>query len=432
MERKCFVPDCKMAAEMICFCDFEGMCDGHLALHQRRAGNHSYVSVSFQVDKISEDLIFDSLFEHYSYLVLIKKKINSEAQLLIKEILKKTQENIKKIESLEEGVLRGIHCFRNKERKSVLEDYLNNLAYLPIRDIENEIANKWNFPIISQETRKILPQIETLFKLETIGLPYNLKENKYLYFFADNSVVLNSFNAKKRNIQAFRFPLKSERGSSASLCFLPSKKMFYGGGQVKNKTIAQYLIIDETSGEIVEIKGGIARRQAGCCYLNGYVYLFGGCEGDRAFKSSEKLNLLNKKWESLPDLPQSSDTSVTSLNNQIFLTGGRQPNLLNFNPNFQKYLSLLENLDLKNKFLCNCEGRLYLFTERKLFISSSSSPHIWSSHNLSLSLGKYWISSWIVYKNHLFFTTGHYHFFDNTWAKAKRLNLSTLELQEII
>ena len=433
MKKKCFVEDCVEPIEVLCLCNSAGMCSGHLQIHQRAQGVHQYFSVVTSPHQAGVELLTEMLLEHHSYLTLIKKKIYSEAQILIKEIWKVSEEIIKKIEKLEISLVESIGSLaRGKNRDSQLDDYLHGLTFLSIEEIKNEIMKAWSFPVLNPETRKLLSQLSTLFKLEQTSLPYSIEEQKFLYFFADNSTILSSINIKSQTLQNFRLPLKSERGAAGILCFLPSQRMFYGGGQVKNKTISQYIIIDETSGQITEIKAGPEKKRAGSCYLADYVYLFGGCHGDMALKSCERFEVNKCRWEPLADLPLSSDTSAAILNGQIFVAGGRIDSVFQYLPGHRKFVSILNALDLGNKFLCSALGKLFLFHEDQVLISSYSNPYEWTQRPTHLKLGKLWISAWVFHENSIYFTTGHYQCFEPTWPKARKFNLKTLELSDII
>ena len=82
--------------------------------------------------------------------------------------------------------------------------------------------------------------------------------------------------------------------------------------------------------------------------------------------------------------------------------------------------------------MCSGHGKIYIFYEDQLFISESWNPYKWQILPLNSKLGKYWITTWVLFKGSIYFTTGHYHFFDVTWPKARRLDLSTFQLTDII
>lgn len=431
MEKKCSVELCDNAANFACLCNSSYLCANHVASHLLTAGVHNYVLLSRSTNKESQGLIFNSLLSHLSYLSLLRKKVLSESSLLIQETLKKTSEFVKQIADLEQIIHNSLKVLnKNSASTSSLTDYFHALSFERPENVEKEISS-WSFPVITPSTRKVLKELETLFKLEFVKLPYTMPENKYLYFFADNSVMFNSMNIDKNTIQCFKLPLKQDRGTAASICFLPGSKIFYGGGFVRNKTIANYFVIDENSGDITLVEAGKTRRQAGCCFFDGKVWVYGGCEADRALKNCEKLDLNTLKWEDFTCLPSCSDTSVCTFDSQLFITGGQLPNLLQHFPDKNSYLSLFSGLSLKNKFLCSGHGKLYLIHEDKIYISDSWNQFKWTCLPLGSELGKYWITTWVLYKGNIFFTTGHYGFFNNTWAKARKLDLTTFQLTDI-
>lgn len=431
MEKKCSVELCDQSANFACLCSSSYLCANHVASHLLTAGIHNYVLLSRPINKESQSLIFHSLLSHLNYLSLLRKKVLSESSMLIQETLKKTSEFTKQILSLEENIHNSLKVLNNNLKStSPVTDYLHALCFARPETVQKEL-NAWSFPVITPATRKVLKELETLFKLEFVKLPFTVSENKYLYFFADNSVMFNSMNIDKNTIQCFRLPLKQDRGTAASICYLSGSKIFYGGGFVKNKTIANYFIIDENSGDINLINGGKARRQAGCCFFDDKIWVYGGCEADRALKNCEKFDLNTLKWEDFTDLPSCSDTSVCSFDSQLFVTGGQLSGLFQHFPEQNSYLNLFSGLSPKNKFLCAGHGKLYLIHENKVYISDDWNQFKWTCLPLDSELGKYWITTWVLYKGNIFFTTGHYAFFNNAWPKARKLDLTTFQLTDI-
>ena len=432
MEKKCSVGLCDNIPGFVCLCNSSFICVSHIAEHLLTQKEHKYVLFSRPANKQSQDLVLAELLKHLNNLSLLSKKVLNESSLLIKEILKLTTEFIQQIGKLEESVRNSLEMIsKNLESKSNTDDYLHSLCYESLDTVKKELS-RWSFPLITPGTRKVLKELESLFKLEFVKLPYILPENKFLYFFADDSVQLNSFNTEKSTIQCFRLPLKQNRGAAGTTCYLPGSKIFYGGGIVKNKTIANYIIIDEASGEVAVLNGGRARKQGGSCVYDGKVWIYGGCEGDRAMKNCENFDLTSMRWQDFTDLPSCSDTSVCLFDNQLFVTGGQLHTVLQHFPDKNAYLNIFDGLSNKNKFICSGFGKLYLIYEDQIFISDNWNQFKWTSLPLGTRLGKYWVCTWVMYKGSIYFTTGHYSLFNNTWAKARKLDLKTFQLTDII
>ena len=250
MEKKCSVGLCVNEPGFVCLCDSSYICVEHIAEHLLTPKEHNYVLFSRPANKQIQDLVMSSLLNHLNHLSILRKKVQSESSLLIQGILKQTTEVIQSIGKLEERVQNSLRMIsKNSESKSSIDDYLHSLCYESLEKVKKEVSD-WSVTIVTSGTRKVLKEMESLFKLEFVKLPYNLLENRYLYFFADDSVQLNSFDTEKSTIQCFRLPIKQNRGAAAVTCYLPGSKIFYGGGYVKNKTIGNYMIIDESSGEV--------------------------------------------------------------------------------------------------------------------------------------------------------------------------------------
>ena len=137
--------------------------------------------------------------------------------------------------------------------------------------------------------------LSALFTNFPIQLPFEIEKRNYLYFFADDSKILVSLNPAKPSISNYPLNISSNRGHAGVLCYLPKSKLFYGGGFLKNKALADYIIIDELQGIVESIPGGRPRKQAGSLFLSPFVYIFGGCEGDKPMKNCERFNTKTKK-----------------------------------------------------------------------------------------------------------------------------------------
>ena len=208
--------------------------------------------------------------------------------------------------------------------------------------------------------------------------------------------------------------------------------IFYGGGQLKNKALNEYFLINEEEGNIIMINGGRTRQQGGSCFKFPYVYIFGGCDGARALKFSDKFNINTMSWEELIQIPQESDTTVINFDGNLLLTGSLMTSVYLFLIQHNAYIEVLKNIPTGNKFLCCGNGKVYLLCGNSIYSTEFLNHWKWNIIKEIKPLDKYWITTSIRYQEKIYFTTGHYSFFEDNWPKARVFNLNTLELTEII
>ena len=116
----------------------------------------------------------------------------------------------------------------------------------------------------------------------------------------------------------------------------------------------------------------------------------------------------------------------------MILSGGLLTSIYYFDTEHKVFLEIFGNMEQGNKFLCAGNGKAYLFHNNFLYVSDIWNPWKWTLVKEVAKLGKYWISAWVRYEDCIYFTTGHYGFFQDDWPKARRFNLTTLEISDII
>jgi Kelch motif len=433
MENACFVNDCKNDLEFICMCDMTLACSSHLGQHLISNKPHKPMQINWKINEDTHNYVIGSLMAHYQCCEMLESKITSESKLLMGEIHKIMNLNLTKIKELKKTIFQYISFLNSKSQpKNSSQDYFYNLIRQSKENAQKKINLDWKNFTITSNTRKILSDLSNLFKIDYIKTPYVIREEKYLYFFADMTKTLVSFNVKKKNIQNFSLYLDNVKGHAGSFCYMEDLKVFYGGGSLNSKCLSEYVIIDTREGFITTIKKGRSRKQGGSCYISPYIYIFGGCEPTRAIKSCDKYNTKTQKWEVFNELPVASDTTSVIFQDKILVTGGKLSSVYYYDHANDTYHETLRNLPFGNKFLCCGNGKVYLLCNNLIYSSHLGNYWKWTLVKEFAGLGNYWISCWTRYKDSVYYTTGHYHFFDELWPKATRFNLDTLEITDIV
>lgn len=409
------------------------MCLEHLVLHQMTNSSHKYISVSLNSCKESNECLLRTLVNYYGYCGILRKKVTSEARLLIEKIGNATDLALLQLQTMEKTILSHINLLSIKRQpESSIEDSLHSLTFLPLSALEKKIQDDFKYPLIVSTTRNLLVQIHELFKFEYIKYPFQLDTDKNLYYFQEGTSNLVAFDVERQSAQTVKINQNFQKGHAATVCYVSKGKVFYGGGFYNNQTLKRYFLIDTEKFSVTALPDGRGRKQAGSCVRFPYIFIFGGSEGDRAMKFCDKFNLETLKWEVFAELPYESDTCVIDFAGKILVTGGLLTGVYVFDCDNNVYIEVLGNLPKAHKFLCCANGKAYLLCNGLLYWSELWNPWKWSILKEIPKLGKYWISYSIRYKENIYFTTGHYAFFNNTWAKARAFNLNTHEIIEII
>ena len=395
-------------------------------------GAHKYISISSKANKQSHNYVLESLCKILSHLSLLRCKTTSESKLLIEEIYRVTERTMQQLKEFEDSIQEYFRFVStNAQPKSWIEDHLHGLTSSPLHFTEKNIYTEWKYPIVQSLTRKILPQLSELFSLAFIKFPVKHQEERCLYYFKEGTSTLASLDIESRKCEEIKFNQIGNKGNAGTLCLLPRDRMFYGGGFLKGQTQKKYFVINKIDWTITQAADGRARKQASACYRDSFVYVFGGCEGDRAMKFCDKLNIDGMKWETFCDLPSDSDTTIVEFDGKTIVSGGLMTSLYIYDYDSNFYIEILGNLPRVHKFLCCGNGRAYLFCGELLYCSDQWNPWKWSVVKDIQKLGKYWIYASIRNKDCIYFTTGHYTLFQENWPKAKVFNLTTQSISEI-
>ena len=154
---------------------------------------------------------------------------------------------------------------------------------------------------------------------------------------------MGNFQTKKFDLinqKNFNFPLYSSK------CELPDGSIFISGGDNQGDNLNTCCIFSQQNGLMQKRPMNFARKLHSSIYLNGFVYIFGGFNGDNIFNSVERYDLQNDSWSVMGNM--AINRAYTSLlrygNDYIFIIGGAQG--LSDNVNLIKLKTIL-NLSIQ-------------------------------------------------------------------------------------
>jgi len=120
--------------------------------------------------------------------------------------------------------------------------------------------------------------------------------------------------------QNFNFPLYSSK------CELPDGSIFISGGDYEGANLNTCYIFSQQNGLIQKRQMNIARKLHSSIFISGFVYIFGGFNGDDIFNSVERYDIYNDSWNIIGNM--NVNRAYTSLlrygNDYIFIIGGAQ------------------------------------------------------------------------------------------------------------
>jgi hypothetical protein len=137
-------------------------------------------------------------------------------------------------------------------------------------------------------------------------------------------VFMGNFQTKKfemTNQNNFSFPLYSSK------CELPDGTIFISGGDNQGENLSTCCIYNLNKNTLTQRRPmNYARKLHTSIYLNGFVYVFGGYNGNDIFNSVERYDLQNDTWSLSGNM--NINRAYTSLlrygNDYIFIIGGAQ------------------------------------------------------------------------------------------------------------
>jgi hypothetical protein len=137
-------------------------------------------------------------------------------------------------------------------------------------------------------------------------------------------VFMGNFQTKKFemiNQNKFNFPLYSSK------CELPDGTIFISGGDNEGATLQTCCIYNQNQNILIQKRPmNNARKLHSSIYLSGFVYVFGGYNGDDIFNSVERYDLKNDSWILIGNM--NINRAYSSLlrygNDYIFIIGGAQ------------------------------------------------------------------------------------------------------------
>lgn len=110
-----------------------------------------------------------------------------------------------------------------------------------------------------------------------------------------------------------------------SACLLPDNRVLITGGTDSNgNTVSSVYVYNPIDNSISQVSSmNYARENHTCIYYNGYVYVFGGDNGNTALDSIEKYDVASDNWEIVGSLPRPV-TGLRSIiyNNYVLLVSG--------------------------------------------------------------------------------------------------------------
>ena len=195
-----------------------------------------------------------------------------------------------------------------------------------------------------------------------------LYQSKFLCYFTPPYKTLIQINLELNAREIFPVQLSEGVGDRAAQCLLPRNKLFHYGGILGQKGYSSFCFrMKLDTHQVTELpKLDPGRWGSGCTYWGGSAYLFGGSSSKGVLNEVWKLDLTEKHWEKLLDLPEASaNNTAVAYKDFIFVTGFSMLSLWKYYPQNNTY-SEVTQVPRGFKLLFRENENLYLLNENSV------------------------------------------------------------------
>lgn len=214
----------------------------------------------------------------------------------------------------------------------------------------------------------------------------NLDEN--LCAFQTGTKTLIQLNLQSFSWRAFPVNINEKQGYNASICQIPGKKLFYSGGC--NPNLDTTYLIDLQTFAVEQMPKSRIRSYTVATYLDDFVYIFGGYNGNEQLNNADKFDLKNKVWVEIGSLPKAAhDIHVLPFKTYFLMTFFTNNSLLKYYMHEDYYEALGKSPGQYTAFIRD-DKKIYLLSTSILYLSYEENLNDWENvKSLSTCLSRH-------------------------------------------
>ena len=361
MKKCCSEDGCMGSVTFACKCTSPNLyfCDNHFTKHVRTLGNHitECLIIKLNPDQIREWL--PKLTDLITYLKHSRKRILSNAMMLIGCIENETSIAVNIIKELEKASVDLLSA------RSIYKETFERIQC---------ITPDNNYNYASDRVGKIKKSIKSLYK--SYNDEGNWKECDQVIYSSDPAGGLLSIDLNTFKLSNLDYAPKI--GQYCHACKIDQNAYFFHGGRIDKGYRAESYLVNIKEKTCETLKNGPKKDfGGGSALMNNKVYIFGGHDGS-VLNTCNAFDLTTKEWISITALPQAS-YSITAaiLGKDIILSGYHLNCCYSYNDiTFTSILTLPKDV---HKIVCED----WIYANSILYENQDEIPSKWTSYKVN-------------------------------------------------
>ncbi|OMJ90254.1 hypothetical protein SteCoe_7462 [Stentor coeruleus] len=290
-----------------------------------------------------------------------------------------------------------------------------------LRVKEKAIGLREKITYNTKEILEFLPNIKSNYQDDILDFNGNANLDKHLYYFKKGTKCFVQFNVDELIEKTYDMNVNEPQGYSPAICQVPDEKIFYCGGY--NPLLDTTYLIDLKTWRAEPLLKCRVRFDACATYFNGFVYIFGGQNGNAALNTCDKYDLANKRWVNLVNRAFTAfGVNVLPYPSFFILTGYNANALWKYNIERDNYQKLSYSFEIAYNSFFRENGIAYFITKKDLYVSYDREGNNWYKSLKSLSIEYMYQCSKPVMRGKMIY------FASTSTPKIYRFDLETLDL----